>query len=96
MYVPAGFNAPAEPPVKPPSPLSAERLASCIEPNFPACSIKTKQIVSKLDVNGHIQIMNYMYIYLSCKISNKQRICWKFEYISCVQQFMIIIDVKAF
>ena len=39
INLPAGFNAPADPPVKPPSPLSAERLASCIDPNFPACSI---------------------------------------------------------
>ena len=37
FYLPAGFNAPADPPVKPPIPLRAERLASCIEPNFPAC-----------------------------------------------------------
>ena len=39
INLPAGFNAPADPP----SPLSAERLASCIEPNFPACSIKIKE-----------------------------------------------------
>ena len=36
-FLPAGLSAPAEPPLKPPKPLSAERLASCIEPNFPAC-----------------------------------------------------------